>query len=189
MIAGRGRASRAVVEAARPGPADTVVDIGCGPGTAVRQASKSAGAVVGVDPSPMALALARWIATLRPSPGITWAPGSAEDLPVPDGAATVVWALASFHHWSDKRTGLTEAHRILRPGGRLIIAERLTREGAKGHAAHGLSGAQIDEVIQELRSAGFHQIDQEMTSAGRRRLVLISAHKPPCPADAVLSGR
>ncbi len=179
MTAGRGRASRAVVTAARLGPADTVVDVGCGPGTAVRLASGSTAAVVGVDPSPIALTLARWISTLRRSPGITWALGSAENLPVPDEGATVVWALSSLHHWSDRRTGLAETHRALRPEGRLIVAERRTRAGAKGHAAHGLSEAQIDEVVQELRAVGFHQIEQEMASAGRRPRVLISARKPP----------
>ncbi len=179
MTAGHGRASCAVVNAACLGPDDLVVDVGCGPGTAVRQASRSTAAVVGVDPSPIALALARWTSTLRRSGGVTWALGSAENLPVPDEGATVAWALGSLHHWSDRPAGLAETYRVLRPEGRLIVAERLTRAGARGHSAHGLSEAQIHEVIQELRAVGFHQIDQEMANAGRRPLVLISADKPP----------
>lgn len=47
---------------------------------------------------------------------------------LPDGAFTVVWALESVVHVGDKEAFLHEAHRVLRPGGRLLIAEYLLRD-------------------------------------------------------------
>lgn len=58
MTAGPGQLARAVADAAELTPADRVVDIGCGPGTAVRYAAARAATVVGVDPDPVMLQLA-----------------------------------------------------------------------------------------------------------------------------------
>ena len=41
------------------GPGDHVVDVGCGPGVAVRRAAASAASVVGIDPAPVMLRVAR----------------------------------------------------------------------------------------------------------------------------------
>jgi ubiquinone/menaquinone biosynthesis C-methylase UbiE len=178
MIAGRGAAARAVAEAAGLTADDHVVDVGCGPGTAVRLASRSVAAATGVDPSPMMLSLARRISALQRLRRVSWVQGAAETLPLPDAEATVVWSVSSFHHWSDRSAGLVEAHRVLRPEGRLVIAERLTRPGARGHAAHGIGEPQAVGVTQELITIRFHRVGHEIVPAGRRTLVLITAVKP-----------
>src|SRR5271166_5189721 len=132
MTAGRGPLARAVADAAELTPADRVVDIGCGPGTAVRHAARRGAArrgaaATGVDPDPAMLRLARWITALRRPPDVSWLEGRAEKLPLPDDQATVVWAISSAHHWEDRGTGIGEAWRVLAPGGRLVLAERLPR--------------------------------------------------------------
>ncbi|PRC62749.1 SAM-dependent methyltransferase, partial [Mycobacterium sp. ITM-2017-0098] len=62
-------------------------------------AARTGARVTGVDPSESMLRLARLVTRRRSA--VTWAEGSAEALPVPDDSATIVWALATVHHWRD----------------------------------------------------------------------------------------
>jgi SAM-dependent methyltransferase len=173
MTVGRGPAARAVAGAAGLHGDDAVLDVGCGPGTAVREAARRGARATGVDPSPVMLRLARWISGLFRSQRVSWLDGSAEALPVPDGAATVAWALSSVHHWEDREAGLRELRRVLRPGGRVLLAERLAAPGARGHAAHGLTAGQAEELAEGLAAAGFGEIRTQRSQAGLRTLVLI----------------
>ena len=112
---------------------DAVADIGCGPGTAARRAARLGASVVGIDPAPVMLRLARLL-TRRSAHAVRYAEGSAEALPLPDSSVSVAWSIASVHHWADLDAGLHEVRRILKPGGRLVAIERLTRPGATGLA-------------------------------------------------------
>ncbi|QYG93292.1 class I SAM-dependent methyltransferase [Iamia sp. SCSIO 61187] len=153
---GRGRAARVAADLADVAPGDHVVDVGCGPGTALRIAARRGASGVGVDPAPVMRRVAR--ALTRPGRPIRWAPGVAEDLPVPDGAATVVWSMATVHHWQDVEQGLAEAHRVLAPGGRLLAVERRTVAGAEGRASHGWVPAQAEAFAVACRHAGFTDV-------------------------------
>ena len=136
MSLGRGPSTRLVVDLARVVPGDRVVDVGCGPGLFLKEAAERGATAVGVDPSARmrGLALRRIPAGLRPAVSVV--DGAAEHLPLEDGSATVAWAVASFHHWSDPDAGLAEVHRVLAPAGRLLVAERLAgpRGWFRGHA-------------------------------------------------------
>lgn len=178
MLFGRGAAARTVAGLAGLTGDDRVVDVGCGPGTAVREAARHA-AATGVDPDRASLALARWVSARRGARDITWLEGRAERLPLPDACATVVWALSSVHHWPDRTTAFAEAHRVLAGGGRILIAERLARAGARGHAAHGLIPAQAEQVAEEMVAAGFTDIRTQTSRAGRRVLIIIEARRSP----------
>ncbi|MGH3924605.1 MAG: class I SAM-dependent methyltransferase, partial [Pseudonocardiaceae bacterium] len=135
MIVAGGAIARLAADLASVSDADRVIDVGCGPGTAVREAARRGARVTGVDPAPVMLRLARTLTRNRPA--ITWAEGAAEVLRQPDGSATVVWALATIHHWTDVTAGLAEAKRVLAPGGRFLAIERHVRPGATGLASHG----------------------------------------------------
>ena len=188
MMFGRGAAARTVAGLAGLTGDDRVVDVGCGPGTAVREAARHAAAATGVDPDAASLALARWISARRRARNVTWLEGRAEHLPLPDDCATVVWALSSVHHWPDRITGFAEAHRVLADGGRLLIAERLVRAGARGHAAHGLTPAQAGQVAEEMAAAGFSGIRTRTSRARRRVLIIIEARRGPA-GEAGPAGR
>ncbi|MGH3523121.1 MAG: class I SAM-dependent methyltransferase, partial [Mycobacterium sp.] len=95
LVSGR-TAARLAVDLACMSDADRVVDIGCGPGTAVRAAARRGAHVTGVDPATVMLRLARTLT--RDRPNITWVQGSAENLPLPNDSATVVWSVATVHH-------------------------------------------------------------------------------------------
>lgn len=181
MLFGRGRAARSVADLAGLTSADRVVDIGCGPGTAVRVASMRCEHATGVDPSPAMLRFGRWLNSLRRRRNFALLEGTAESLPLPDGRATVVWALSSLHHWTDRAAGIAEAKRVLAPGGRVLLAERLVKPGARGHAAHGLTGEQSDELADELTAAGFSGVQRQVRVAGHRTLTVVTGSRPVSP--------
>lgn len=177
MLVGRGAVSRLVADLAGVGPGDRVLDVGCGPGGAAREAARRGAAVTGVDPAPLMLALGRCLSRGRSGRGIAFVEGRAEALPVPDRAVTVAWAISSAHHWADVAAGLRELHRVLEPGGRLIIAERLARPGARGLAAHGFTPAQAAETAVAAQAAGFAGAGHDTHRAGRRMLAVVRAHR------------
>ncbi|MCF6387973.1 class I SAM-dependent methyltransferase [Mycobacterium sp. MBM] len=170
LLAGRRNAMWATRHA-RIGAGDHVVDIGCGPGTAARRAARRGAHVTGVDPSTVMLTIAR-VATRRGK--ISWVQGSAETLPVGDGTATVVWSLATVHHWRDVGRGLDEVVRVLRPGGRLLVVERVSPPAATGFAGHGWTAAQVEVFADRCRRAGLTDVgvteqDSRWTVLAHRR--------------------
>jgi len=177
MTVGRGAAARVVADLAQPRPGDTLVDVGCGPGAAARAARRRGSTVIGVDPDPLMLGLARKISAVRRCTGISWVRGRAESLPLRDASATILWALSAYHDWQDSTAGLAEAARVLAPGGRVLVAERLVGDGAHGHAAHGLTSAQAEELAGNLSAAGFVDVHSQIRSAGRRTLVIVGASR------------
>jgi ubiquinone/menaquinone biosynthesis C-methylase UbiE len=176
MLVGRADDARWAADLAGLEPDDVVVDIGCGPGVAARHAARQGARVVGVDPAPVMLRVAR--RTTPRSLDVRFVDGAAETLPVEGGAASVVWALATAHHWSDVDRALDEMQRVLRPGGRVVVMERRTVAGATGLASHGWTTAQADAFVVRLRDHGFESCRVEHHDAGRRRLVGVVAGVP-----------
>src|SRR5215472_13065100 len=174
LTVGRGPAARSIADTAGVTDTDLVADIGCGPGAAVREAARRGARAVGIDPSGAALWLAGRISTLRRADRVSWTPGRAETLPLADGSVTIVWSLSSAHHWSDLTAALGEIRRVLVPGGKMLIAERLTRPGARGLAAHGFTRSQADALAEQMTATGFAGVRIETLQAGRRKLVIVS---------------
>jgi ubiquinone/menaquinone biosynthesis C-methylase UbiE len=156
---------------------DAVADIGCGPGTAARRAARLGASVVGIDPAPVMLRLARFL-TRRSAPAVRYAEGSAEALPLPDSSVTVAWSIASVHHWRDLDAGLNETRRVLKPGGRLVAIERLSRPGATGLASHGWTPGQASEFADRCRAHGFTEASISRHGTGRKTKVIVAAAAP-----------
>ena len=175
LVAGRARATLSA-DLASVSDTDRVVDIGCGPGSAVRAAAKRGAHVTGVDPAQVMLRLAR-IAT-RDSLGVTWLLGAAEDLTLPDRSATVAWSLATVHHWQNVEAGLREAHRVLASGGRFLIVERRVSQGATGLASHGWTDQQVGSFVSQCRAAGFGEVRADSRRVGRRVIWVVQAVRP-----------
>ncbi|HWF70997.1 MAG TPA: class I SAM-dependent methyltransferase [Mycobacterium sp.] len=172
LVGGRGRA-RFVADLASLSSSDQVVDIGCGPGTSVRAAARRGASVVGVDPARVMLGVARLVTRDRPS--IIWLQGSAENLPLPAHSATVVWSVATVHHWADVAAGLVEVRRVLSPGGRFFAIERRVRPGATGLASHGWTDQQAESFAACCRTAGLDDVRIETPNRGRRAVQMVKA--------------
>lgn len=176
MIFGRQRDARLAAELSGLGPDDAVLDVGCGPGAAVRRASRLATSVTGVDPAPVMLRVARLLTA--PSSKVRFIGGTAEALPLPDHTVSVVWSIASVHHWADLDAGLSEALRVLRPDGRLVAIERRSRPGARGHASHGWTDDQARAFADRCVQQGFSDAQVGRHTDGRRRTVSVSCVAP-----------
>ncbi|HEX3554644.1 MAG TPA: methyltransferase domain-containing protein [Thermoanaerobaculia bacterium] len=105
-------------------PADCVLDVGCGTGALLRRLAQSplshpAARLVGIDPVPEMLALAR----LRLPPAVRLCAGWAERLPFASGRFDVVVSCNVFHYLRQPLAALNEMNRVLRPGGQLVITD------------------------------------------------------------------
>jgi ubiquinone/menaquinone biosynthesis C-methylase UbiE len=111
-----------VVEANRAAVNDKVVlDIGCGSGTSGALFSYLGAHYIGVDHSRHAAAHA--LRNLRGVGGDGFtAQGNAEALPMRDGSVDVVYSNGVLHHTPNFLTAMDEAYRVLKPGGKAIIA-------------------------------------------------------------------
>jgi ubiquinone/menaquinone biosynthesis C-methylase UbiE len=176
MVIGRGPVARLAADLAAVDADDRVVDVGCGPGTAAREATRRGASVTGVDPAPVMLRVAG-VLTTRRCP-LRWIEAVAEALPLPDDDATVMWSLATVHHWDDVGAGLREARRVLRPGGRLLAIERRVRADARGLASHGWTPIQADTFAGECRDAGFVAVEVTVHDDGRKALLAVRAVNP-----------
>jgi ubiquinone/menaquinone biosynthesis C-methylase UbiE len=95
-----------------------VLDLGCGDGRVTGELSRAGVEVVGVDPSAVALERAR-----SAHPGLEFvAPGADGSLPLGDSEFDVVVCLHVLEHVADTQTLLSEARRVLVPGGRMVIS-------------------------------------------------------------------
>lgn len=118
-------------------PGEFVVDIGSGAGLdsllAVRMVGPT-GQVIGVDMTPAMLNKARGAATEAGLGNVEFREGLAEALPVPDDWANVVISNGVFNLMPDKSTTLQEMARVLKPGGRLQIADILVQKAVPSSA-------------------------------------------------------
>ena len=173
MVFGRKGDAELAVRLSQMGPSDIVVDIGCGPGVAVRYAARLGATVFGVDPTPVMLRVARLLT--RPRARVRYLDGAAETIPLPDVSASVVWSIATVHHWSDIDAGLLEVRRVLLCGGRLVAMERRAQPGAQGHQSHGWTDEQVMVFADRCRKHGFINVHLERAAIGRRSTVSVVA--------------
>ncbi|HVY10743.1 MAG TPA: methyltransferase domain-containing protein [Mycobacteriales bacterium] len=105
-----------------PGSASWL-DVGCGGGHALAALSDCRPDVVaaGLDISSPQLRAAR--RRLASATTVRFVRGSAATLPFRGAAFDAAVALFSIKHWPDRRGGLAECARVLRPGGRVLVAE------------------------------------------------------------------
>lgn len=154
----------------------TVLDVGCGTGTlalALARYVGTAGRVVGIDPSAQQIARARTKLARRELP-VEFQIGVIERLLFPDQTFEAALSTLMMHHLPDdlKRQGLAEIARVLKPRGRLVIADFVGGEGRKEHRGNVGSGASsLSELVALVRDAGFAEVETETM-----RMPRFSAH-------------
>ena len=165
-------------------PGESVLDIGCGTGTlaiaAKRQVGR-AGVVSGVDASAEMLARAEKKARSL-GVEILFKNGSAQSLPFSAAQFDVVLSTMMLHHLpkSSRREMAGEVHRVLKPGGRVLVID-FGRTGQNKRSIfdhiHGRHGrVDLKEVGDLIRSAGLRI--SESGAAGMRGLHFVVATVP-----------
>jgi SAM-dependent methyltransferase len=144
-------------------PGDTVLDVGAGAGTDSSIAARLAGPrgkVYALDMTPAMLE------RLRALPNVVALEGTAERLPLPDAAVDVVTSNGVLNLVPDKRRAIAEIFRVLRPGGRVQIADIVIARPVDADCsgdpkmwAECVVGATVDEeYLQFFRDAGFEDV-------------------------------
>ena len=124
-------------------PGEAVLDLGCGAGldlVLAAQAVGPSGQAIGIDMAAPMVARARDALTEL---GLTWAEarvGYAEALPVPDASIDCVLANGILNLSPDKSAVLREIARVLKPDGRLVLAETTLRSPLPPDTVRSLEG-------------------------------------------------
>ena len=119
-----------MANAGRLKPGQEVLDVACGTGVLARTAAARGAAVIGLDINEAMLAVAA-----RKAPHIKWRQGRAESLPFEDNRFDVVLSQFGLMFFEDRITALREMVRVLRPGGRLVVAVWDSLASTPGYAA------------------------------------------------------
>jgi SAM-dependent methyltransferase len=138
------------------GPAEHVLEIGCGPGLALAAAARGPGArITGVDPSAVMVAQARR-RNRRVAGRVTVLEAGAEKLPLADASVDCAIAVNSLSHWRSRERGLAELARVLKPGGRAAVVLRLrnAEAGRLDRSAYGFPAERAGELEAALSAAG-----------------------------------
>lgn len=148
---------------------DTVVDIGSGSGADALIAALKTGAqgeVIGIDMTPAMIAKAEENIAKTDRDYVRIVEGQADNLPLEDQSTDVVISNGVFNLVPNKEEAFRETYRILKPGGRIQIADivlsKPVSEESKSNPqlwAECIVGAEpVEEYLDIIRSAGFGNV-------------------------------
>ncbi len=175
-LLGGDKARRVLIDQAAIEAGHRVLDIGCGTGTLAVLIKREHPdvVIVGLDPDPEALARARRKAA-RAGLSIQFDQGFGDELPYPSGQFDRVISSFMFHHLpaEEKLKTLSAVHRVLKPGGRLHMADfERPESGAHGfvarlfHASERMKDNSASRVLELMAQAGF----RDPQKVGERRM-------------------
>lgn len=179
-----GPVHRRILAGLLPLHGERFLEVGCGTGNLTLAAVRRTGRAVGVDPTFGMVARARGKAgeTLHPTMRAWFVVGAAEALPFPEAWFHVAATSISMHHWADPDAGLRELHRVLRPAGRLLVADMAPR--GRGRVLAFLTGLgrhptlwTAERLGEALRQAGFVRIRMLRRGYPSRLVVFLSAER------------
>jgi SAM-dependent methyltransferase len=116
-------ALKLLIDAAAPGPADTVLDVACGGGIVVCGFAPHVRHATGIDMTPAMLDRARLLAAEKGVANVSWREGDVSALPWPDGAFTIVATRFAVHHFPDPAAVFREIVRVCAPQGRIVVVD------------------------------------------------------------------
>ena len=145
--------TEAIARAVGPPGGERLLDVGGGTGVMSERFGGGFREVVVLEPNEKKR---RFGQSVRPH--VRFVGGTAERIALPDAQVDCVTATFSFHHFRDRKAALSEIHRVLRDGGRLVVFEFSKSHGAGRLLRwlplhHGLIDAL--ELAREAEAAGF----------------------------------
>jgi ubiquinone/menaquinone biosynthesis C-methylase UbiE len=162
-----------LLEFAVPNREDVALDVATGTGNTALALAPFVATVTGID---LAVRMLEGARTRALGEGVTNADfleGSAECLPFPDSSFSLVTSRHAPHHFRDVTKFLAEVARVLRPGGRFVMADQITLE------AH--NQAWVDAFQRTRDPSHFQQRTQEEWQALTRAAGLTWARDTVVP--------
>lgn len=104
----------------------SITDVGCGPGYLLQLIAKEYPTIklVGVDISKMMLERAKAnFESMGLADRVEFREGSADSLPLGDQTQDFIVSTLSLHHWVDPKAAFNEIHRVLKPGGKMLVLD------------------------------------------------------------------
>jgi arsenite methyltransferase len=155
-------------------PGETVLDLGSGGGIDVLLSARRVGPTGkahGLDMTDEMLALARENQRKAGVGNVEFLEGEIEDIPLPDNSVDVIISNCVINLSADKDRVLSEAFRVLKPGGRLAVSDVVVHGEVPEEMRQNMmlwvgciAGALQDtEYSSKLAAAGFDEIDIEPT--------------------------
>lgn len=178
------RQNRAALDLLDPRPGESVLEVGCGPGLALKAALRRVGPdgfAAGVDHAQAAACIAARALRGEASCGRAAALcADAADLPFRDLFFDRAFAVNSFGFWPAPGRALHEIARVLKPGGRLVITQRGSNpDNPTAFAGAERGFAEIDRAARMLLAGGWTLLDERADRDGRKLLALsVLARRP-----------
>jgi len=148
---------------------ESVLDLGCGRGNETIEAARLAGQsgnAVGLDITPAMIVQASAQAKHAGIRNIDFVHGDIENLPFDDMSFHAVMSNCVMNHARSKKTAYKEIHRVLKPGGRFVISDAVTKDPLPDSVkndpqawADCFGGAITEkEYMDSIQSAGFEKV-------------------------------
>jgi ubiquinone/menaquinone biosynthesis C-methylase UbiE/DNA-binding HxlR family transcriptional regulator len=168
-------------------PRVVIADLGAGEGVVAQWLAQRAAHVIAVDSSAKMVEFGADMARKHGLANLDYRFGDLEQLPIEDGSVDVALFSQSLHHAPHPERALAEAHRILRPGGRIVVLDLRKHhfEEAREMYADLWLGFSEAELTTLLAGAGFTGCETAVVhreeQAPHLETVLASGDKPPAP--------
>jgi ubiquinone/menaquinone biosynthesis C-methylase UbiE len=151
------------VEFAKAQPGELALDVACGPGTLVLELATRLRFARGIDLTREMLLRALALQAERQIRNACFEQGEAERLPYSDGAFDLVTCQFAFHHMLKPAAALKEMVRVLKPEGRLLIADTLGPESDEKWELHNrIERVRDPSHVASLRLTSFLGLFEKM---------------------------
>jgi ubiquinone/menaquinone biosynthesis C-methylase UbiE len=182
MARGNAPAYRMAVELLSIQPTDSVLELGFAHARATELAATLAadGFVAGVEPSADMVRLGeRRLGRAVAEGRAEFKVGSTAEIPYEDARFDKVFTVNTIYFWNDTPRDLQELRRVLKDGGTLVITFRGGEHPKGWRNIHGptLNDAEVEELVSQVKDAGFHDVRVERRNAGAIKPVCIIASR------------
>jgi SAM-dependent methyltransferase len=155
------------------------VDVGAGDGSLIELLAPRAHSVDCIDPSPAMKAAGEARTTAQGYRNVRWHAATAEQLPLADGTADSVLFLQSLQYIAQPARALAEAHRVLAPGGRILVLTLLKHSHVEaeryGHVHMGFTAAELTRWCRGLHHVHIEALPAELRPPRFQTLLLTAS--------------
>ena len=147
-------------------PAITVADLGAGEGLVSQLIAHRAERVWCIDNSPRMVEVGTALAKKNGLANLAYKLGDIEQVPLPDKSVDLAILSQALHHANHPQTAVNEAHRILKPGGQLLLLDLKEHTFEKARELYGdlWLGFKESALHGFLKKAGFQKVEVETVS-------------------------